>query len=175
VAESRPGLDGRSYSRPGSVVLPAMSSSGGHMRKVFGAIAVAVVVLGLGVRFAREYVSSTLHHVVDLSLPTVVSQHTWWASGLGHARGAVRVRFDGGHISTVRCHSSVGDYTLDVTHEFAFTSASQPVSAHCPGVGLRHAFARASRVDLDTHGRDQQLTFRNASGTTVLVLQGRSP
>lgn len=143
------------------------------MLKVVAALAVGAVLAGLGVHYAREHLTSAVHHAVDTALPTVVVQHPWTPVRHGHPDAAERVRFSGGTISTVRCRTTLGTYSVSITHGFTFSPAATPVPARCPGRPLRRAFGSATRARQSTDGHRQTLTLTDGDGKTVLVLVGR--
>lgn len=144
------------------------------MIKVVAALAVGAVLLGLGVHYGRDRLSSAVDAAVDTNLPTVVVEHPWAPVRHGHASHAARVRFSGGTISTVRCDTRLGTYAVSITHGFTFSPTTTPIPAHCPGRPLRRAFGLATRIEQTGDGRRQELVLADHDKQTVLVLVGRS-
>jgi len=143
------------------------------MLKVVAALAVGAILAGLGVHYARERLKSAVDHAVDTSLPTVVAEHPWDPVRHGRARRAEQVTFSGGAVSTMRCHTTLGTYSVSITHSFTFSPTTQPVPAHCPGRTVRRAMGLATEVRRTTSGHRQTLTLTDPQGSTVLVLVGR--
>jgi hypothetical protein len=143
------------------------------MFKVLAVLVIAAVLLGVGVHYGRDRVVSAIHHTVDTGLPDKVEAHA--CSPLRHRTPlhADRVRFQGGAVTTVRCHATLGSYSVHIDHGFAFQPATTPVKSGCPGRALRSSLLRATWVGVDEHGKSQHLTFTDGNDHTVAVLQGR--
>jgi hypothetical protein len=141
--------------------------------KVILALAVVAVVAGLGVSWAKEKADSVIHHAIDTGLPAKVEAKAWAPLDHGKRIRADRVRFDDGHLMTVRCHGTLGGYSIHIDHAFAFEKDATPIRAHCPGRSLRASLADATRVDVDAHGKGQELTFRDKDGDTVATFVSR--
>lgn len=135
--------------------------------KVILALVVVAVVAGFGVQWAKNKADSVIHHAIDTALPAKVQAKAWTAVRHGKRIRADRVRFDGGQVMAVRCHAALGSYSIHIDHGFAFQKATTSMTAHCPCRSLRAPLTHATRVDVDAHGKGQELTFTNKHGDTV--------
>jgi hypothetical protein len=143
------------------------------MFKVLAVMAIAAVVLGVGMHYGRDRVESAIHHTVDTGLPDEVEAHAWAPVSHQKPMKADRVRFADGAVTTVRCHTALGSYSVHIDHGFGFQPATTPVKSGCPGRALRGSLLRATWVGIEDHGKSQRLTFTDGSDHTVAVLQGR--
>jgi hypothetical protein len=128
---------------------------------------------GLATRYARDHAGALVHHVADTQLPSRVKQHAWVPVVRGRAVGANAVRFDGGSVSTVRCHTVLGAYSLNFVYRFDFHRSAAAIRRGCPGAAVRRALGRASKVRTDTSGAHEVLTFLDDQGHGVLTLRAR--
>ena len=141
--------------------------------KVILALVVVAVVAGFGVSWAKEKADSVIHHAIDTGLPAKLEAKTWAPLDHGKRMRADRVRFDRGRLVTVRCHETLGGYSIHVDHAFAFERTTTRIKAHCPGRSLRASLADATRVDVDAHDNGQELTFKDKNGDPVATLVSR--
>jgi len=141
--------------------------------KVIVVMAVMATVGGLAVHWAKEQTTAAIHRVVDTSLPEKVSAHSWAPVSHGRAVASARVRFEGGRVTSVRCHAALGTYTASINHGFSFAKSTTPAKPGCPGRRLAASLRRAVTVDVSTAGRVDTLTFTDQHGRPVAVLQGR--
>jgi len=139
--------------------------------KVILALAIVALVAGFGVRWAKDKSGAVIHHVIDAGLPAKVDGRTWTPVSRSHAVHANRVRFVAGQVTSVRCHASLGSYSIHIDHAFAFQKSAAPVKPHCPGRQLRVALTHATRVDVGSDGRHTRLTFTDGEHHTVATLQ----
>lgn len=143
------------------------------MFKVLAVLAVAAVVLGLGVHYGRDRVVTAVHDRIDTGLPDEVEAHSWAPLRRGRPVRADRVRFVDGSVRTARCRATLGSYSVHIDHGFAFQPASTTTTRTCPGAWLRSGLLRASWVGVEDHGKGQRLIFTDGKGHTVATLQGR--
>jgi hypothetical protein len=141
--------------------------------KVVVVMAVMAVIGGLGVHWAMDETSSAIHRALDTSLPEKVSAHPWAPLHHGKKERGARVVFSGGTLTTVRCHAALGSYAVQVNHGFSFHRAATPVKAGCPGGRLTSALRHATRVEVESEGDVDTMTFMNQNGRTVATLQAR--
>lgn len=142
--------------------------------KVILALVVVAVVAGLGVRWAKDQAGDVIHRAIDTGLPGEVDAHPWTPVKHGKPARAERVRFEGGTLTTVRCHVPLGTYSVHIDHAFAFQRSSTPIKHGCPGRQLRSALSHASRVSVDADGAVQEMTFTDDDHHTVAALRGRA-
>jgi hypothetical protein len=140
--------------------------------KVIIALAVVAVLAGLGTNWARHRGEDLLHRAVDTSLPGKVEAHPWSPLSHGTPRRADRVTFLNGVVSTTRCQTVLGHYSVRVDHDFSFDRAETRVRPGCPGRKLQAELAKATRVDVEAHGGSERLVFSHDDHTDV-QLQGR--
>ena len=91
----------------------------------------------------------------------------------GRPVAANAVRFRGGTVSTVRCHTALGGYSLNVVYAFHFQRSATRIGPGCPGALVRMALGRAAKVRSDTGGAHEVLTFLDDQGHAVLTLRAR--
>lgn len=115
------------------------------------ALLVIAVVAGLGVSWARQHADSVIHRVIDTSLPGKV-EGTWVPVTHGRPVRDARVQFAGGHVTSVRCHATLGTFIVHVDHHFFFARAAGNLRPACRGRQLRTELERATRVDVDARG-----------------------
>ncbi|HEY3528565.1 MAG TPA: hypothetical protein VGK78_05400 [Nocardioides sp.] len=144
------------------------------MLKVVVVLAVVAVLAGLGTNWLRDRGKDLAHHAIDLSLPGTVEGPAWSPVSHGHAVRADRVRFADGHVTTVRCHLTLGTYSVRVDHGFTFSPQPGAIRRGCPGRSLRASLEHATRIDAEPSGRVIRLTFSDRDGATVATLRGRS-
>ena len=140
--------------------------------KVIVVMALMATIGGLAVHWAKDQTTAAIHRAVDTSLPTEISAHAWAPLSHGRPVGGARVAFDGRTVTTARCHTALGSYSVRIDHSFSFSKASTPVRAGCPGRQLAAALRRAARAQITTHSGKQTLTFTTRSDHTVATLQG---
>lgn len=128
---------------------------------------------GLAVRYVHDHADSLVHHVADPRLPSRVQQHAWVPLVHGRPVAANAIRFRGGTVSTVRCHTPLGGYSLNIVYAFHFQRSASPVPSGCPGTLVRRALGRATKVRSDTGGAHEVLTFVDDRGHSVLTLRAR--
>jgi hypothetical protein len=140
--------------------------------KVIVVMAVIALVGGFAVHWAKDQASSAIHRAVDTSLPAKVSAHPWAPLSHGHRVTSARVRFAEGSVTTARCHTTLGTYSVQVDHTFSFHRATTPPGAGCPGRRLAAALGHATRVDVSTKDDVDTLTFTHKKQHTVATLRG---
>lgn len=140
------------------------------MIKVIVVLAVVAVVSGLGVKWAKDKAESVIHHTIDTALPAKVADKPWTPLSHGRRLRADRVEFSAGQLTTARCHTSLGTYSIHVDHAFHLQGTTAPIAPRCPGRSLRTALGHAVRVDVEAHGTGHELTFTNKKGDTVATL-----
>jgi hypothetical protein len=140
--------------------------------KVLIAMAIVAVLLGLATPWVRDRANDYLHDSFDTALPSKIESRVWTSLEHGKALRTTRVRFHDGTLTTARCHTTLGTYSVKVNHAFAFTKAS-PVRPGCPGRKLQRELARATRVVVESDGRFQRLVFTDKDDHTVAQLQRR--
>lgn len=143
------------------------------MVKVLVVMALAAVVLGMGVHYGRDRVVSAIHQRIDTGLPDEVEAHPWSPVAHGKPGRPDRVRFSAGTVTTLRCHASLGSYSLHIDHGFTFQPAPTPVKAGCPGRALRTALTQATWAGVEDHDKSQHLVLTDGHGHTVATLRGR--
>jgi hypothetical protein len=141
------------------------------MKVIIGVIVVAVLA-ALATNWAKGKGEDILHHAIDTALPGKVEAHPWTPLQHGRPQRADRVSFQSGSLTTARCHATLGSYTVHVDHGFSFQSAGH-VKAGCPGSKLRTELGKATRVDVETHGKTERLVFTDDDDHTVAKLQGK--
>ena len=143
------------------------------MFKVLIVLVVGAVLLGGGVKYARDHVVSAIHDAVDPGLPEHVGAHAWAPVSHGKALAHDRVRFDNGDVVTIRCHANLGTFVVHIDHSFGFQPSTTPVKVGCPGRVLQKSLADASRVSIEAHGVREHLTFTDDQDHVVARLEGR--
>lgn len=128
---------------------------------------------GLGTRYLHAHAGSLVHHIADTQLPTRVKEHSWVPLVNGRPVAANAVRFRAGTVSTVRCHTTLGAYSLTIVYGFTFRRSVSTIRNGCPGALVRRALGRASKVRSDTGGAREVLTFLDDHGHSVLTLRAR--
>lgn len=141
------------------------------MKVIIGLMVVAVLA-ALGTNWARHRGEDLLHHALDTSLPGKLEAHPWAPMTHGTPRHADRVTFQNGVVTTARCRTVLGHYSLQVDHGFSFERVVTRVRPGCPGRKLQSELARATRVDIEPHGGSQRLVFSHDDHTDA-QLQGR--
>lgn len=144
------------------------------MLKVIAVIAVIAVVGGYGVHWAKDKASSTLHHAIDTSLPQKLQAQAWAPVSHGKPVRTAKVSFAGGQVTSVHCHTTLGTYTAEITHHFAFQRSASPIKAGCPGATLRTELTQATRVDVTTQGKREKLTFTDDQDQVVATLRAHA-
>jgi hypothetical protein len=142
------------------------------MLKVLVVLALAAVVLGVGVHYGKDRVESAISHGIDTGLPGKVQAHAWAPVGHGKPVAAQRISFDGDEVTTARCHATLGSYSLHIDHKFSFEPAQRRVEPGCPGRDLRAALRHATGAKVEAHGQHERLIFTNADDHVVATLQG---
>lgn len=140
--------------------------------KVIIGLAVVAVLAALGTNWLRHKGEDLLHSSFDSALPSKVEAHPWTPVEHGRPQRADRVSFAGGSVTSVRCSATLGGYSVHVDHAFSFTKAPGPLRPGCPGRKLQARLAKATRVDVEDHGKSQRLVFTE-DDHTVARLQGR--
>ena len=142
------------------------------MVKVLVVMAVAAVVLGVGVHYGKDRVESAIHEGIDTGLPGKVQAHTWAPVSHGKPVAAQRIVFDGDQVTTTRCHAALGSYSLHIDHQFSFQPVTGKIKAGCPGRALQTALRHATGAKVETHGKAERLVFTNQHDHVVATLQG---
>jgi hypothetical protein len=142
------------------------------MLKVLVVMALAAVLLGIGVHYGKDRVESAISHRIDPGLPGKVQAHAWAPVSHGRPLAAERIVFFGNEVTTKRCHASLGTYSLHIDHHFAFQPGAGPVKAGCPGRALRAALRHATKAEVEAHGKAERLVFTNRHDDVVVTLQG---
>jgi hypothetical protein len=126
---------------------------------------------GLAYQFVKDHADKAIHEAVDTSLPEVVKANPW--APVLHGRPAPRdaLRFDSGSVSTVRCHVSLGRYTVSILHGFSFHKGTARIPHGCPGALVRTKLGHAIRVSRSQDGSTTVLTFTDKGHGTVLTLR----
>ncbi len=140
------------------------------MIKVIVVLAVVAVVGGLGVKWAKDKAASVIHHTIDTTLPAKVADQRWTPLSHGKPVRADRVEFSAGRLTTMRCHTTLGTYSIHVDHAFHLQKTATPIRSGCPGRSLRRALGHAVRVDVEAHGQGHELTFADKNGDDVATL-----
>jgi len=140
------------------------------MKVIIGLVVVAVPA-GLATNWAKRKGEEFRHHAIDTGLPAKVEAHRWTPLEHGRPQRADRVSFQSGSLTTARCRATLGSYTVSVDHGFSFRSAGH-VKAGCPGSKLRAELGKATRVDVEMHGRTARLVFTD-DDHTVAKLTGK--
>lgn len=140
--------------------------------KVIIGLAVVAVLAALGTNWARHRGEDLLHHAVDTSLPGKVEGHSWAPVSHGTPHRSDRVTFQNGVVTTARCKTILGHYSLRVDHRFSFERVGTRVRPGCPGRKLQTELAKATRVDIEAHGGSERLVFSHDDHTDA-QLQGR--
>ena len=84
--------------------------------KVIVVMAVIALVGGFAVHWAKDQTAAAIHRAVDTSLPAQVSAHPWAPMSHGHRVTSARVRFAEGAVTTARCHTTLGTYSVRIDH-----------------------------------------------------------
>jgi hypothetical protein len=142
------------------------------MVKVLVVMALAAVLLGVGVHYGKDRVESAISHAIDTGLPGKVQAHAWAPVSHGKPVAGQRILFDGDQVTTKRCHGTLGSYSLHIDHQFAFQPTAGKVKAGCPGRALRTALSHATRAKVEAHGKNERLLLTNDDGHVVATLQG---
>jgi hypothetical protein len=140
--------------------------------KVIVVMAVIALVGGFAVHWAKDQTAAAIHRAVDTSLPAQVSAHPWAPLSHGHRVTSARVRFAEGAVTTTRCHTTLGTYSVRIDHTFSFHRATTPPRAGCPGRRLAAALGHATRVDVSTIDGVDTLAFANKKKHIVATLRG---
>jgi hypothetical protein len=138
--------------------------------KVIIGLVVVAVLAGLATNWAKRTGEDLIHHAIDTALPAKVEAHPWTPVQHGRPHRADRVSFRSGSLTTARCHATLGSYTLGVNHGFSFRPTGH-VRTGCPGSRLRAELGKATRVDVETHGKTDRLVFTDDDDHTVAKLQ----
>jgi hypothetical protein len=142
------------------------------MKVIIGLLVVAVLA-AVGTNWARHEGTDLLHRRFDAGLPSKV-EGVWTPVAHGHAVGASKLRFAGGQVTTVRCHTTLGSYGVQVDHGFSFSPAATPIRTGCPGRSLRTTLEKATHVDVEEHDDVWELTLSNQDGHTLVTLRSRA-
>jgi hypothetical protein len=140
--------------------------------KVLVVLGLAAVVLGVGVHYGKDRVESAISDRIDTGLPGKVQAHAWAPVSHGKPVAAQRITFDGDQVTSVRCHATLGSYSLHIDHQFSFQPASAKVKAGCPGRALRTALRAATGAKIESHGKAERLVFTDSDDHVVATLQG---
>lgn len=141
--------------------------------KIILGLAVIAVLAALATNWARDKGETLLHHTFDAALPGKVDGHVWTPVEHGHGVPADKVRFIDGQVTTVRCHGSLGTFSVRVDHGFSFTPTNTRIRKGCPGRSLRSSLETATRVDVDEHGTRLRLRFSDADHDNLATLTSR--
>jgi len=140
--------------------------------KVLVVMALLAAVIGVGIHYGKDGVEAAIRHSLDTQLPTKIEAHPWAPLRDGKPVRAARVRFDGGQVSTTRCRSLLGHYTVLINHRFSFRPTSTRLAAGCPGSVLRAALRHATRAEIEAHGRSERLVLTDSQDRVLVTLQG---
>jgi hypothetical protein len=140
--------------------------------KVLVVLGLAAVVLGVGVHYGKDRVESAISDRIDTGLPGKVQAHAWAPVSHGKPVAAQRITFDGDRVTSVRCHATLGSYSLHIDHQFSFRPATGRIKAGCPGRSLRAALRHATDAKVETHGKAQRLVFTDHDDHVVATLKG---
>jgi hypothetical protein len=145
----------------------------GSLVKVVVALAVVALLAAFATRWVRDKADTALHKAFDTALPEKVEAHAWAPLSHGKPVGTARVRFEDGRLTTVRCHATLGTYSVHIDHGFSFERATTPPRTGCPGRQLRTALAHATHVEVDSQGTVETLAFTDDKDHTVATLRAR--